>query len=509
MTVNRPKQLSPIANPNEAAAGTRPMRGLGIVAALGAILACGGCSKAPSEPPNIIFVSIDSLRSDHVGCYGYGRETTPFIDSLAKQGVRFENAFSTTSWTLPSHASMFTGLLGPTHGLVDNGLSLSEDHATLAELLKEQGYHTAGFFGGPYLHPTFGLGQGFDVYRSCMTTTPDTADGDAIRGSASASNAPSHVDITGPRTRKEVKRWADERMQAQGESPYFLFLHLWDVHYDFTPPKDFEQLFVDPNYSGPADGRLMSNAAIRPGMAVEDIKHVLDLYDAEIRFTDEILKRILGDLEERGLMKNTMVVVTADHGEEFFEHGFKGHNKSLFDEVLRVPLVVSWPDEIDEDEVVMDQVQIIDIMPTLLSVAGVNKEIVSQGQDLSPLLSGESMPARDALSGLFIDGGSQRALRSNERKVWSFNDQSPAVYIDLVTNPQEKLDEIITPQTGHSQSKRQHGEQELRSAAKRAEELKTLLQLSGPNHLEMSEDMRQQLEALGYLGGEPNTSDQE
>jgi len=463
-------------------------------------VACGG-EEAPSEPPNVIFISIDSLRSDHLSCYGYPRETTPFLDSLAKGGVRFENAVSTTSWTLPSHASMFTGLLGPTHGLVDNGLSLSDDHVTLAELMKRAGYHTAGFFGGPYLHPTFGLGQGFDVYESCMTTTPDQLSGDDLRNSAKAPDGPSHRDITGPRTRERVHEWATQRAAAAENERYFLFLHLWDVHYDFTPPDEYAKLYADPNYSGPADGRLMSNAAIRPGMKKEDLQHVLDLYDAEIRFTDDTIRGIFSDLDEQGLFENTLVIVTADHGEEFFEHGFKGHNKSLFDEVLRVPLIVSWPGEIDSGGLVRDQVQIIDIMPTILGFAGVTDEIPGQGRDLAPLLVGREMPAREALSGLFLDGGQQRGLRTNENKVLSFNDQTPVVYFDLVKNPKEDLQQVVTPQTEHSQGKRQDGERRLREAARRADEFREVLDRRPPNSIEVTPEMLEKLKGLGYIGG--------
>ena len=395
---------------------------------------------------------------------------------------------------------MFTGLLGPTHGLIDNGKSLSDDHVTLAELLSDAGYHTAGFFGGPYLHPTFGLGQGFDVYESCMTTTPDAAGDDEVRSSAGTPDGPSHHDITGPRTREKVSSWAAGREAAA--EPYFLFLHLWDVHYDFTPPAEYAQLFVDSNYAGPADGRLMSNPEIRPGMKPADLAHVLGLYDAEIRFTDDIIRDIFDDLDQRGMMENTLVILTSDHGEEFFEHGFKGHNKTLFDEVLRVPLIVSWQGEIDDRQVVGDQVQITDIMPTIIGFTGGPSSLVTQGHDLAPLLAGREMAPRDALSGLFIDGGDQRALRSNERKVFRFNELSPTVYFDLQSNPREDPAEVISPLTEHSQDRRERGELDLNSAIRRAYDLKSTLKLRPPNSIELTDDMRSALTDLGYLGTE-------
>ena len=131
--------------------------------------------QAVPDKPDIILISIDSLRPDHLGCYGYRQPTSPTIDNLAGDGVRFENAISTTSWTLPAHAALFTGLYDSAHGLIAAGLRLADANVTLAEVLSQAGYQTAGFFGGPYLHPTFGLDQGFQTYQSCMTTLPDDA----------------------------------------------------------------------------------------------------------------------------------------------------------------------------------------------------------------------------------------------------------------------------------------------------------------------------------------------
>ena len=229
---------------------------------------------APAAAPNLLLISIDSLRPDHLGCYGYGPDTSPFIDSLAHAGLLFENGLSTTSWTLPAHAAMFTGLRDSVHGLVDNGLSLNEEHVTLAEVLRQGGYRTAGFFGGPYLHPDFGVGQGFESYVNCMQAAAPAGDG--VRRDAMQQDSASHTDVTGPRTREAIARWAEE----DDPRPYFLFIHLWDVHYDYRAPAKYLRMF-DADYSGAVDGRLMSNAAIHKDMDPRDLAHVLALYDAE------------------------------------------------------------------------------------------------------------------------------------------------------------------------------------------------------------------------------------
>ena len=237
-------------------------------------------------------ISIDSLRPDHLGCYGYGRATSPAIDRLAAEGVRFETAVSTTSWTLPAHAALFTGLYDSAHGLYDNGLSLADEHRTLAETLAEHGYQTAGFFGGPYLHPTFGLGQGFEHYQSCMTRWPTTSAKPDVRAESRAARGASHADVTGPRTLEEFGRWLDG---ADRGRPFFLFVHLWDVHYDYIPPPEVAALFVDPAYRGASTGADFAEARALGGHGSPrpTQQHLIALYDAEIRFTDEILGRIL------------------------------------------------------------------------------------------------------------------------------------------------------------------------------------------------------------------------
>lgn len=398
-----------------------------------------GCKEEPAPRPNLVLVSIDSLRHDHLHAYGYPRETSPTLDRLAREGVRFESAVTTTSWTLPAHAAMFTGLYDSSHGLVDNGQRLAAGLTTLAERLAQVGYHTAGFFGGPYLHPSFGLGDGFEVWQSCMTAVPVDLPDAALREESRAPKARSHGDVTGPRTLEAVTRWAEERPK---ERPFFLFLHLWDVHYDFIPPPPYDRLF-DPDYEGSITGvDFMGNPAVSAAMKPRDREHLIALYDGEIRFTDEILGEILGVLRERGLLEDALVAVTADHGEEFFEHGGKGHQKTLFDEVVRVPLILHWPGRLPAGRVVTDQVRTIDLAPSLLAAAGVPVPSAMQGRDLLPLARGESLPPRAALLELYADGRDQRALRTPELKVYApgrvRGRALPDFAYDLAQDPRER-----------------------------------------------------------------------
>lgn len=456
-------------------------------------LLASSCSSEEAPPlsdgPNIILVSIDSLRQDHLGCYGYPHPTSPTIDRLAASGVRFETAIATTSWTLPSHAAMFTGLFDSTHGLVDNGLRLKDQHNTLAEALREVGYRTAGFFGGPYLHPVFGLGQGFDTYQSCMTQLDDGLSDEGVRAQSRAPVGASHADITGPRTEREVERWLD----AEGESdrPFFLFLHLWDVHYDYIAPEEYVLMF-DPDYEGDLDGvQFMQNRRIVQGMDKRDKRHLLALYDAEIRFTDDVLGRILDGLEARGELENTLVVVTADHGEEFFEHGRKGHQHTLYDEVVRVPLVFSWPGHL-QPAVVTDQVRTVDLMPTLLSVAGVRRQPKMQGRSLVPFLTGGTLEPADAFSELLVDGRRYRALRTLEWK-WVDPGQGLPAAFDLTADPKERKAIM-------AEERVRVGKVRLRNLARTCLEFRQ--EMGGVEEIELPEEMLRTLTGLGYIGGE-------
>ena len=450
-------------------------------------ICCLGAACGPDSPaagrnerntarPDIVLVSIDSLRPDHLGCYGYPKPTSPTLDRLASEGVRCEVAVSTTSWTLPAHAAMLTGLFDSAHGVVDNGLRLPAARTTLAEALAHSGWKTAGFFGGPYLDPAFGFGQGFERYESCMSPRVES----------------SHEDVTGPRTVEAVERWLDETVEPGAAEPFFLFLHLWDVHYDYRPPAEYVENF-DPGYDGTLDASdLPHNAAIAADMSPRDLRHLLALYDGEIRFTDENLGKILDAIDRKGRLRDALVIVTADHGEEFFEHGGKGHQKTLFDEVVRVPCIVRWPGHLPRGAVVRDPVRIVDLAPTILSLAGASDRPPMQGRDVSPLLRGESMAPAPALMELLVDRNDIRGLRTDREKLISWRHAGKSFLYDLVRDPRE-LEPIPEPSPRLESSLA-----ELRQLLERCADL------GGPaaERLEVAPDLVRRLGVLGYAGDE-------
>ncbi len=453
-------------------------------------------SSSSDERPCILFVSIDSLRADHLGCYGYPKPTTPTIDAVAAEGVRFETAVSTTSWTLPSHAAMFTGLFDSAHGLFENGLALSDQHVTLADTLREAGYHTAGFFGGPYLHPTYGLNKGFETYQSCMTKIADSVSNEDIREHARQPFDDAHEDVTGPRTIDEVKRWCAKPSDGR---PFFMFVHLWDVHYDYIPPQKYVELF-DPGYQGSLDARhYMQNDAIRPDMDPRDFQHLVALYDGEIRFTDDNLKEILAAVEARaGGKEKLLIAIVADHGDEFFDHGHKGHMRTLLDELVHVPMIFRWPGHIASGKTIGGQVRTIDLFPTMATAAGAKIPSAVQGQSLLDAARlGVSPPPKPALLELLIDPAEARALRTEKLKVV----KSTLRKDDAVTTKSGGFKLDLDPKEQHFVGEQDpdvaHGLDELQKLTTETLDLRKRLH-AAPKRAVVDPKLEQRLKELGY-----------
>jgi len=413
-----------------------------------ALLLAGWCScreaggkdpqfKAGADAPNVVLISIDMLRPDHLNCYGYPRDTSPAIDQLADEGVLFENVISSASWTLPAHCAMLTGLTDSVHGCMNTENKLDPSRITLAERLRDAGYSTFGFFSGPYLHPVFGLDQGFDEYVDCTSYPTVSRDAALAAGrvESDAINRRSHEDITSPRVLHAVLR----RLNDQTRRPFFFFIHLWDVHFDFLPPPPYDRMF-DPDYEGPITGRdFFYDWNINAKMKRRDLEHLLALYDGEIRWTDEHVRQILERIDELGLRENTIVVLTADHGTEFFEHGDKGHRKTLFDEVIRVPLIVRYPARFPAGRRFADQTRIIDILPTITDLVGMGTPSNVMGQSLVPLVEGGRLEQDNlALSRLNSVGRRLTSFRRPERKTIHEKLRDGYLIYDLTSDPDEK-----------------------------------------------------------------------
>jgi arylsulfatase A-like enzyme len=410
-----------------------PLCSLGLVCGLSWLGACGPSETAdlPGRRPNILLVSIDSLRADHLGCYGYPRETSPVIDGLAAEGALFRTVVSPSSWTLPAHATLFTSLPPESHGLTYDTKALGEGALCLAEVLNEAGYATAGFVAGPFLRELHGFAQGFEHYDDQTVMKPLLE---------------SHAGATSPDLMALANQWLAERDAEGDERPFFIFLHLWDVHYDYEPPAPYDTLF-DPDYLGSMTSRdFQRNKAIQPGMDPVDLAHVVALYDGEIAYTDQQLGGFLDGLRRAGVLDETLVVVTADHGDEFFEHGNKGHRKTLFDESLLVPLVLRYPPAVPAGTLVGGQVHLGDVAPTLLSLAGVPmpgdfglaQALGPLGpRNLAPLLRPDAAPVTGPVFG--DHEGVWSFIRTEGFKLVSRPEQDGGdLLFDLTTDPSEQ-----------------------------------------------------------------------
>ncbi len=478
--------------------GVRTLRARGFVlaAAMLALVAgttaCGSGAKPGARPdgPNVLLISIDSLRTDHVGGNGYPRSTTPVLDRLAREGASCPQTSSTTSWTLPAHVSLLTALPASVHQ-VSFGRGLDPARETLAEALGDHGYQTAGFATGPWMTPAFGMDHGFDEFEN--TSAFGAGADDPTRPSSDA-HLRSHSEVTSATIARQATDWLDRN----ADEPFFLFLHFWDVHFDYVPPAPFDEMF-DPGYRGTVDGRdFARNPEVHPRMAARDLEHVVALYDGEIRHTDRYVGQVVERLGELGILDDTIVIVTADHGDEFFEHGEKGHNKSLYDEVILVPLIVRWPERIPAGSIVNEQVRLIDVFPTVLELTGVDASEESMGRSLAARLSGGAPEeSRPAFLDLFLLPEHQyQGLRTDRTKSLARyrGDATLGAVFDLVTDPQERRP--MTPAPGSAAGRAFEGLQSTRTAL---ESMRDALPKSADGKLELSAEAEEQLRRLGYI----------
>ncbi|HEX2465656.1 MAG TPA: sulfatase, partial [Thermoanaerobaculia bacterium] len=331
-------------------------RSAGVGLALCVLLGATGCSRdstvVSSGPANVLLVTLDTVRADRLGSYGYAGASTPALDGLAREGIRFSQAVATAPLTLPSHASILTGLFPPRHAVHQNGAAaLPPTVPTLAEALHGHGYRTAAFVGSFVLDARFGLDRGFELYDDDIPRDPTTA----VPG------------LEAERPGTQVVDRALSWLNADDQRPFFVWVHLYDAHAPYEPPEPYRSRFAD-----------------RP-------------YDGEIASVDAQVGRLLSYLDERGLAGDTIVAVAADHGEALGEHGELTHGLLLFEPTVRVPLLLRAPGRLPGGVVVGEPVGLADLAPTLAGLAGVHLGLPSSsvdGRDLSASLAAGDEPPR-------------------------------------------------------------------------------------------------------------------
>jgi arylsulfatase A-like enzyme len=426
---------------------------IGVIIAAAFCLAGTSCTAPPEPEPNIVMIVIDTLRPDHLPFYGYAKDTAPFLSRLASQGVVFEQTRSTSSWTAPGTASIVTSLYPVQHGVHKGLMALKmlqrvDPHvtvnripdaaATAAEVLKEAGYSTWGLSDNVNVGFEEGFNQGFDEFR----TSNDL-------GAATVNN--------------RLRQWAEEMQAAR---PYFLYLHYMDPHRPYLKHAPWYE---------PAEGELLDS---------------ISAYDSEINYVDAKVEEVF---ELLGLDQGTLVIVTSDHGEEFQEHGGWDHGRTLYDEVLEVPLLVYSSAEALTARRVEEPVSVLDILPTLRDYVGLPGSPVEQGVSLLPACRGGELPEQREFYGdlrsppWFGSLTVKSVVRGHDKYILTLPDGEE--FYDLATDPGEQVSVI---------DERRAVAEELRSGLEAFEEACYRYAETSVS-LELDTETLEKLKSLGYV----------
>jgi arylsulfatase A-like enzyme len=448
---------------------------------------------------NVLLISFDTLRPDHMGCYGYSRDTTPNIDKFAEKGLLFTQAISSSSWTTPAHYSLFTGLNPSAHGNRRTFAESFSSDRTLASMLRENGYYTIAVTGGGSVSSQFGFGNGFDIYREYASME---------HGSDPARFA-DHEDDT-----KKIFDTALEWLEDNQDTRFFMFLHHFEAHMPYE------------------DRRYLSDEGVE-----SMIERRVALYDGDIARADSFFEQLMAKLESLGLISNTIIVFLSDHGDEFDEHYNESdivrtthkktiplpepdeiipeiatvdHAHSLYDELIRIPLIIYVPGFEPPERILGNQVRMIDVMPTLLDLLKIGCDVPMQGTSLLELMrDGEREVDPPAISEFTDIGPERKSIRKDGYKyVWVENPEATRYYtlrdinrfelFDLNSDPEEK--------TNIYERAKQMGGQFHRTLVEEIDASLAINETLRPDYNpsegetpEIPEDVRKALKGLGYL----------
>lgn len=418
-----------------------------------------------AAPRHVILVSLDTLRADHLGSYGYDRATSPRLDELARESVVFRRAVAQGSSTIPSHASLFTGqyasaVLSEFGGMLGGA-------ETLAEVLAKNGYATWGFVDGGNVRGHFGFDQGFDHYEDDRVGIEVLVE--------------------------QAQAW----IESHPAPKFFLFLHTYDIHTPYKAPAQYVKHFGNPDYLGGFHPNTRYFRAVEKagrGLSEEEHHEVVARYDAGILYTDERVGGFFDWLDEKGLLEDSLVVITSDHGEEFLEHGRLGHQQLFLDPNLRVPLLFRHgrlaPRTVD------DTVELTDVVPTILDVLGLEPLPDAIGTTLRPYFDGRARPSRAAFSEKGAFSGKATLITDRYQVLVDRESDEVSLY-DLETDPAAEHDIAADHPQVAAELAAELGERKSHAVHKRQENMEATRVWKRPKA--MKEKVRKELEALGYL----------
>lgn len=388
----------------------------------------------PKFKPNIVIVTLDALRPDHLGCYGYKRNTSPNIDKIAKEGVLFLNTIAQSSWTVPSLPSILTSNYLPAHEVVDFGDKISEKLFTLTYLLKINGYQT-GFFSNNYnISTILRFDEHFDSFYTVQTYKMNFDEKWNIK------KGESKINIANINHR--VIKWIKENRRKR----FFLWVHYLDPHNPMNPPLLYKKMFINDNLSKTQINVPISNddyfgrdgiphLLAKANSYITDLNYYISIYDGAIRYTDDLVGELVENFKKMNLDKKTLFIISSDHGEGLGEHNFYfTHGTYLYDELIKVPLIIKFDKLTPKGKTIVTQVQHIDIAPTILQILGIRKPRSMVGLSLIPLIKEKDIYAAPyAFSFL----GGKGSIRNNEWKL-IYNEDGGYELYNLKKDPTEK-----------------------------------------------------------------------
>jgi arylsulfatase A-like enzyme/Flp pilus assembly protein TadD len=394
---------------------------------------------------NVVLISLDTCRADHLSCYGFGRKTTPNIDAIAQEGVLFENAVSPMPMTLPAHSSMLTGTYPPYHKVHDNlNYRLDWSNVTVAEILREHGYTTGAIISSFILYPQFGISQGFDSFNNKF-------------------EEPMHSRTDVERRGGEASRLACEYLEEHRDEPFFLFLHYYDPHMRYDPPEPFASEYSD------------------------------DLYSGEIAYTDYCVGQVIEKLKSLGLCDSTLLIIVGDHGEALGEHGEAEHGYFVYQSALKVPFIIRPPGPARSRRVT-DVVSLVDVVPTILNYLGIEIPAHVQGRELSGYLNGKVSSDQkryvyaESLIATKYDCNPLFGLVGEQ---WKYIETTGPELYDLTRDRREE-DNLVEKETNRARLMR----------VQLRELIASLVSDKGvDSEIELDEESKRRLESLGYVGG--------